>query len=64
MHWVVIVGVGWLLLAVTGAVVVGRSIRIAEHHEAGSAVAGARRRPRACLAPVDRAPASWESETT
>ncbi|MGY1822033.1 hypothetical protein [Geodermatophilus sp. SYSU D00079] len=33
MSWVVVVGAGWLLIAVTGAVVIGRSIRLAEHRE-------------------------------
>jgi hypothetical protein len=38
MHWVVVVGVGWLLLAVMGAVVIGCSIRLAERREVPAAV--------------------------
>ncbi|MGY1631517.1 hypothetical protein ACI784_07400 [Geodermatophilus sp. SYSU D01186] len=38
MHWMVVIGIGWLLLAVAGAVVIGRSIHAAEHHEVPAAV--------------------------
>jgi hypothetical protein len=86
MSWVVIVGAGWLLFAVTGAVVIGRSIRLAERREIAVAAARPLRAARAsggyvgcprgsrrastsravstCLTPIDRAPASWETETT
>jgi hypothetical protein len=43
MHWVVVVGVGWLLLAVVGAVVIGCSIRLAERREVPAAAGPAPR---------------------